>query len=141
MSKKVIALKFCLVCIIILGNDRNVLMLKVKFLMIRFIALLMLCLIPRMLNISTLIRPINLANMETFGLLCYIFHTELMVFLRVFDVLYCLSLFLYRMTYSNWRFLNLARGLSWPRLIAICFLLRISFSDFLIVMVRFLMFS
>ena len=127
------------VCIIILGNDRNVLVLEVRFLMVGFIVLLMSCLIPRMLNILALIGPINFANMKTFGLLCYIFLTEFMVFLRVFDVLCYFSLFPCRTIYSNWKFLNLARGLSWPRLITIYFLLKIPFPDFLIVMVRFFM--
>jgi hypothetical protein len=139
MSKKVIAFKFCLVCIIILENGENVLVLKVKFLIVRFIVLLTSCSTPKMLNILVLIGPINLANIETFGLLCHIFYTELMVRSRVFDALYYLSLFSYRTTYSNWRLLNLARGLSWPRFIAIYFLLRAPFPDFLIVMVKFLM--
>jgi hypothetical protein len=85
---------------------------KIKFLMIRFIVLLTSYLIPRMLSISTLIGPINLTNMETFGLLYYIFYTELMVFLRVFGALYYFDLFSCRMTYNNWRLLNLTRGLS-----------------------------
>jgi hypothetical protein len=139
MSKKVTALKFCLVCTIILGNGGDVLMLEIKLLIIGFIVLLTSCSTPRMLNTSALTEPISLANMETFGLLCHIFHTELMVLLRMFDILYYLSLFPYRMTYSNWRFLNLARGLSWLRLIAIYFLLKAPLPDFLIVMVRFLM--
>jgi hypothetical protein len=139
MSRKVTAFKFCLVCIIILGNGGDVLVIEVKFLMVGFIVLLMLCSISRMLSISALTGSINFANMETFGLLCYIFYTELMVLSRVFGVLCYLGLFFCRMIYSNWRFLNLARGLSWPRLIAIYFLLRVFFSDFLIVMVRFFM--
>jgi hypothetical protein len=101
MSKKIIALKFCLVYIIILGNDRGVLMLKIKFLIIRFIVLLTLCLIPRMSSISALTRPINFVNIKTFGLLYHIFHTELIVFLKVFDVLYYFNLFPYRITYNN----------------------------------------
>jgi hypothetical protein len=76
-------------------------MLKVKLLMIKFIVLLMSCLIPKMSNISVLIGPINLANMETFRLLCHIFYTELMVLPKMFDVLYCLNLSLYRTTYNN----------------------------------------
>jgi hypothetical protein len=101
MSKKIITLKFCLVCIIILENSRDVLVLEVKLLIIRFIVLLTSCLTPRMLSISALTGPINFANMETFGLLYYIFHTELMVLLKVFGALYCLNLFLYRTIYSN----------------------------------------
>jgi hypothetical protein len=101
MSKKVIILKFCLVCTIILGNNENVLVLKIKFLIVRFIVLLILCLISRMLSISVLTEPINLVNIETFGLLCYIFHTEFMVRLRVFGVLCCYNLSLYRTIYSN----------------------------------------
>jgi hypothetical protein len=139
MSKKVTALKFCLICTIILGNGRDVLIIEVKFLIIRFIVLLTSCLISKMSSISVLTKPINFVNMKIFGLLCHIFHTEFMVFLRVFDVLYYLNLFPCRMIYSNWRLLNLARRLSWPRLIAICFLLKIPFPGFLIVMVRFLM--
>jgi hypothetical protein len=101
MSRKVTVLKFCLVCIIILENGKNVLVLEIKFLIVRFIVLLMLCLISRMLSISALTGPINLANIKTFGLLCYIFYTELMVLPRVFGVLYCLSLFFCRIIYSN----------------------------------------
>jgi hypothetical protein len=101
MNRKVIVLKFCLICTIILGNNRDVLMIKVKFLIIRFIILLTSCLIPRILNISTLTRPINFINMKTFGLLCHIFYTELIVLLKVFDVLCYLNLFLYRITYNN----------------------------------------
>jgi hypothetical protein len=101
MSKKVTVLKFYLIYIIILENGRNVLMLKIKLLIIRFIVLLTSCLIPSMSNISTLTKPINLANMETFGLLYHIFHTEFMILLRIFDALYCFNLFLYRITYSN----------------------------------------
>jgi hypothetical protein len=78
-----------------------VLMLEIKFLIVRFIVLLTSCLIPRMLNISALTKSINLVNIETFGLLYYIFHTELMVFPRVFDVLYYFNLFPCRTTYSN----------------------------------------
>src|ERR1700733_571686 len=139
MSRKVTALKFCLVCTIILGNGGDVLVIEVKLLMDGFIVLLTSCSIPRMSSTSALTGPINLANMETFGSLCHIFHTELMVLPRVFDALCYLGLFPCRMTYSNWRLLNLARGLSWPRLIAICFLLRAPLPGFLIVMVRFLM--
>jgi hypothetical protein len=139
MSRKVTALKFCLIYTIILGNSENVLVLKIKFLIIRFIVLLTSCLIPRMLNISALTGPINFINIKTFGLLCYIFYTKFIVRLKVFDALYYLNLFSYRTTYSNWRFLNLIRGLSWLRLIAIYFLLRAFLSDFLIVVVRFFM--
>jgi hypothetical protein len=139
MSKKVTTLKFCLVYTIILGNNKDVLMLKVKLLIIRFIVLLTLCSTPRMLSISALTKPINLINMETFGLLYHIFHTKLMVLLKVFGALYCFNLSFYWTTYSNWKFLNLARGLNWLRLIAIYFLLKAPFSDFLIVMIRFLM--
>jgi hypothetical protein len=56
--------------------------------------------------------PINLTNMATSESLCHIFHTELMVLLRMFDVLYYLSLYFCQTTYSNWRFLNLIRELS-----------------------------
>jgi hypothetical protein len=139
ISRKITALKFCLICIIILGNDKNVLIIGVKFLIIRFIVLLTSCLIPRMSNTSALTELINLTNMETFGSLCHTFHIKLMVLPRVFDVLYCFNLSLYRTTYSNWRLLNLARGLSWLRLIAIYFLLKTPLPDFLIVMIRFLM--
>jgi hypothetical protein len=101
MSKKVIAFKFCLIYIIILGNGRDVLVIKIKFLIIRFIVLLTSCLIPRMLSTSALTGPINFVNMETFGSLCYIFHMELIVLLRVFDALYCFGLSLYRTIYNN----------------------------------------
>jgi hypothetical protein len=101
MMRKVIIFKFCLICIIILGNGENVLILKIKFLIIRFIVLLTSCLIPRILSISVLIRPINFVNMKTFGLLYYIFHTELIVLLRIFGVLCYFSLFSCRITYNN----------------------------------------
>jgi hypothetical protein len=101
MSRKVIAFKFYLVCIIILENSGSVLMLEVKLLMVRFIVLLTLCSIPRMLSISALIKSINFANMETFGSLYHIFHTKFMVLLRIFGALYYLDLFSYRMIYSN----------------------------------------
>jgi hypothetical protein len=101
MSKKITAFKFYLVCTIILGNDKDVLVIEVKLLIIGFIVLLTSCLIPRMLSILALTKPINLANMETFGLLYYIFYTELMVLPKMFDALYYLSLFPYRITYSN----------------------------------------
>jgi hypothetical protein len=89
-----------------------VLVLEVKFLMIRFIVLLTLCSIPRMLSTSALTGPINFTNIKAFGLLCHIFHTELMVLLRIFGVLCCLGLSFYRTTYNNWRLLNLTRGLN-----------------------------
>lgn len=139
MSRKVIIFKFYLVCTIILGNNKDVLIIKIKLLIIRFIVLLISCSIPKISNISALTRSISLINMETFGLLCHIFHTELIVLLRVFDVLYYLSLFPYRMIYNNQRLLNLVRKPSWLRLIAICFLLKVPFPDFLIVMIRFFM--
>jgi hypothetical protein len=101
ISKKITAFKFCLVCIIILGNNGNVLVLKIKLLIIRFIVLLTSCLTPRMLNISVLIKPINLANMEMFGLLYYIFYIKLMVLLRIFGALYYLNLSFCQITYSN----------------------------------------
>jgi hypothetical protein len=101
MNRKVTALKFCLICIIILGNNKNVLMLKVKLLIVRFIVLLISYSIPRMSNTSALTESINLANMETFELLCHIFHTELIILLKVFDALYYLNLFPCRTTYSN----------------------------------------
>jgi hypothetical protein len=139
MSKKVTALKFCLICTIILRNSRNVLIIKVKLLMIGFIVLLTSCLIPRMLSISALTKSINFINIETFELLYHIFYTEFMVLLRVFGALYYLNLFPCQIIYSNWRLLNLARGLNWLRLIAIYFLLKTPFSDFLIVIIRFFM--
>jgi hypothetical protein len=139
MSKKVIALKFCLIYTIILGNNKGVLMLEVKFLIIKFIVLLTSCLIPRISSISALTKPINFINMKTFGSLYYIFHTELIVFLKIFDALYYFSLFPCRIIYSNWRLLNLTRGLNWLRLIAIYFLPKIPLSGFLIVIIRFLM--
>src|SRR5271169_1865261 len=101
MTKKVTAFKFCLICTIILGNNRNVLVLEIKFLIIKFIVLLISCLIPRMLSISALTEPINFINIEIFGLLCYIFHTKLIIFLKEFGALYYLSLFLCRTTYNN----------------------------------------
>jgi hypothetical protein len=101
MNKKITVFKFCLIYTIILENGRNALMLEVKLLIIGFIVLLTSCLIPRMLNISVLTGSINLVNMGTFGLLCHIFYMKLMVLLRVFGALYCLNLFLCRMTYSN----------------------------------------
>jgi hypothetical protein len=70
-------------------------MLKVKLLMIGFIALLILYLISRILSISALTRPINFVNIETFELLCHIFYTELRILLKVFDALYYLGLFPY----------------------------------------------
>jgi hypothetical protein len=76
-------------------------MLEIKLLMIRFIVLLTSCLIPRMSSISALTELINLVNMKTFGLLCYTFHMELIVLLRVFDALCYLDLFLCRTIYSN----------------------------------------
>jgi hypothetical protein len=91
MSKKETALKFYLICIIILKSDRDVLVLKIKFLIIRFIVLLTSCLTLRILNISTLTKPINLVNIETFGLLYHIFHMKLMVFPKIFDALYYLN--------------------------------------------------
>src|SRR5271169_7195190 len=118
MNRKGTALKFCLVCTIILGNGGDVLVLKVKLLMVGFIVLLMSCSLPILSSTSALTGPINLANMEMFGSLCHIFHTELMVLPREFGALCYLGLFLCRTTYSNWRLLNLARGLSWLRLIA-----------------------
>jgi hypothetical protein len=139
MSKKVITLKFYLVCTIILGNGKDVLVIRVKLLMIGFIVLLISYSIPRISNISILIGLINLANMKTFGLLCHTFHIELIILLRVFGALCYFGLFFCRMTYSNWRLLNLVYRLSWLRLIASYFLLRIPLPDFLIVMVRFLM--
>jgi hypothetical protein len=75
--------------------------LKIRLLIIRFIVLLTSYLIPRILSTSALIKLINFVNMETFGLLYYIFYTEFIVRLRVFDALYCLNLFFYRTIYSN----------------------------------------